>query len=154
MYKTPVRRHPQGVRGFTLIELMVVIVIIAILASIVAPKMIARTENAKRVAARAQIANFKTMLTAFRMDAGRYPTTEEGLDALIRKPPGYDGKYQEGGYLDSDEVPFDPWRNEYVYLSPGLQDPSGYDIESFGKDGEDGGDGDNKDIESWHLQED
>jgi len=141
-------------QAFTLIELMVVIAIIAILASIVGTRMVARMENAKRVAARNQIANFKSALIAFRIDAGRFPTTDEGLEALIKKPPGYDGKYQEGGYLDSDRVPLDPWGNEYVYVSPGLENPSEYDIESYGKDGQDGGDGDNADIESWHLQDD
>jgi len=154
MSRSSMRRFGRDATGFTLIELMVVIAIIAILASIVAPKMIARTENAKRAAARAQIASFKTALTAFRLDAGRYPATQEGLEALIRKPPGYDGKYQEGGYLDSNEVPPDPWGNRYIYISPGIEDPSGYDLESFGRDGADGGEGDNKDIESWNLQDD
>ena len=154
MSRSSMRRFGRDATGFTLIELMVVIAIIAILASIVAPKMIARTENAKRAAARAQIAYFKTALMAFRLDAGRYPATQEGLEALIRMPPGYDGKYQEGGYLDSNEVPPDPWGNRYIYISPGIEDPSGYDLESFGRDGADGGEGDNKDIESWNLQDD
>jgi general secretion pathway protein G len=154
MSKMRTRRCTRGVQGFTLIELMVVIAIIAILASIVAPRMVARTENAKRAAARAQIQNFKTALTTFRMDTGEYPTTRQGLQALVRRPSGYDGKYQEGGYLDSDAVPLDPWGNAYVYMSPGIHNPSEYDIESYGRDGRDGGDGDFKDIESWHLQED
>ena len=147
-------RHACSAAGFTLIELMVVVAIIAILASIVAPRLVRRTEDAKRQAARAQIAIFKTALTGFRLDTGNYPTTEQGLEALVRKPPGWDGKYQEGGYLDSKEVPLDPWRHEYVYVCPGIEDPTGYDVESFGRDGADGGEGDNKDIESWHLQDD
>jgi len=154
MSKISLKRADRDAAGFTLIELMVVIAIIAILASIVAPKMVARTENAKRAAARAQIANFKTALTGFRLDSGRYPTTEEGLEALVKKPPGYDKKYQEGGYMESKTVPLDPWGNKYVYICPGIQDPTGYDLESFGRDGADGGEGDNKDIESWNLQED
>ena len=154
MSNTRMRKFMRGTQGFTLIELMVVIAIIAILASIGAPRMVARTENAKRAAARAQILDFKTMLTMFRMDTGEYPTTRQGLEALIRRPSGYDGKYQEGGYLDSDTVPLDPWRNPYVYLCPGINNPSEYDIESYGRDGQDGGEGDNKDIESWHLQDD
>lgn len=154
MSKTRMRRCTRAVQGFTLIELMVVIAIIAILASIVAPRMGARTENAKRAAARAAILHFKTALTMFRMDTGEYPTTRQGPEALVKRPSGYDGKYQEGGYLDSDSVPLDPWRNPYVYLSPGINDPSGYDLESYGRDGQDGGEGDNKDIESWHLQDD
>jgi len=154
MSKTRMRSLTRDAQGFTLIELMVVIAIIAILASIVAPKMVARTENAKRAAARAQILNLKTALTTFRMDTGEYPTTRQGLEALIRRPSGYDGKYQEGGYLDSDSVPLDPWHNQYVYLCPGINNPTEYDLESYGRDGRDGGEGDNKDIESWHLQED
>ena len=149
------RRGPGcEANGFTLIELMVVVAIIAILASIVAPRMVQRAEKAKRAAARVQIANFKTALINFRMDTGDFPTTDQGLEALIKRPTGYDGKYQEGGYLDSDSVPLDPWRNRYVYICPGIHDRSGYDIESYGKDGADGGQGDDEDIESWHLQED
>jgi len=154
MSKISLKRADRDVAGFTLIELMVVIAIIAILASIVAPKMVARTENAKRAAAKSQILSFKMALTEFRLDTGRYPTTEEGLEALVKKPPGYDGKYQEGGYLDSNSVPLDPWGNKYVYICPGIHDPTGYDLESFGRDGADGGEGDNKDIESWNLQDD
>ena len=154
MSKVAMKEYEPGVRGFTLMELMVVIAIIAILASIVAPRMVARIENAKRAAARVQIVDFKTALTMFRTDTGEYPTTRQGLEALIRRPPGYEGKFQEGGYLDSKAVPVDPWGNPYVYVCPGLEDPSGYDLESYGRDGEDGGEGDNKDIESWHLQED
>lgn len=154
MFTSTMRRFGRHTQGFTLIELMVVIAIIAILASIVAPRMVGRAEKAKRAAARAQVANFKTALTAFRIDTGSYPTTEQGLEALVARPSGYDRKYQEGGYLDSDEVPLDPWANPYVYICPGIEDPSGYDLESYGRDGEDGGDGDNKDIESWHLQVD
>ncbi len=154
MLKSSMKRAGGGTKGFTLIELMVVVAIIAILASIVAPRMVQRAETAKRAAARVQIANFKTSLTTFRMDTGDYPSTAQGLKALIQRPSGYDGKYQAGGYLDSDAVPADPWRNRYVYICPGIHDPSGYDVESYAKDGEDGGDGDDKDIESWHLQED
>lgn len=154
MLKLSMKRAGGDSEGFTLIELMVVVAIIAILASIVAPRMVQRAETAKRAAARVQIANFKTSLTTFRMDTGDYPSTGQGLKALIQRPTGYDGKYQAGGYLDSDSVPLDPWRNRYVYICPGIHDPSGYDVESYGKDGEDGGQGDDKDIESWHLQED
>jgi general secretion pathway protein G len=109
---TSYRRRSGGeANGFTLIELMVVVAIIAILASIVAPRMVQRAEKAKRAAARVQIANFKTALINFRMDTGDFPTTDQGLEALIQRPTGFDGKYQEGGYLDSDSVPLDPWRS-------------------------------------------
>ena len=154
MLKLSMKRAGVDAQGFTLIELMVVVAIIANLASIVSPRMVQRAETAKRAAARAQIMNFKTALTTFHMDTGNYPTTAQGLKALIQRPTGYDGKYQAGGYLDSDAVPLDRWRNPYVYICPGIHDPSGYDIESYGKDGRGGGEGDDKDIESWHLQED
>jgi general secretion pathway protein G len=153
MLKPSMKKTGGDTAGFTLIELMVVVAIIAILASIVAPRMVQRAEKAKRAAAQVQIANLKTALFNFRIDTGDFPTTEQGLKALIRRPTGYDRKYQEGGYLDSDAVPLDPWGNKYIYISPGIHDPSGYDLESYGKDGEDGGQGDAKDIESWHLQE-
>jgi general secretion pathway protein G len=153
MYTRVLARYKRESVGFTLIELMVVVAIIAILASIVGTRMVRRVEDAKRTAARSQIGIFKTALTAFRMDAGRYPTTQEGLDALVKRPAGYEGKYQEGGYIDSNQVPPDPWAHRYIYVCPGIQNPSEYDIESYGKDGMDGGEGDNKDIESWHLQD-
>jgi len=139
-------------RGFTLVELMVVVAIIAILAAAVVPSMVGRTEKAKRSRAMADISAYKTALTAFYLDIGRYPTTEEGLEALIRPPGGIDAdKYQEGGYLDYSEIPKDPWGHEYVYVSPGTESGKGYDLESYGRDGRDGGTKDNADIESWRL---
>ncbi len=144
-------RRRDAERGFTMIELMVVIAIIAILASIVGPKLIGRTEKAKQAKAKAQISHFKTCLTAFYLDIGRYPTTEEGLDALITPPGGIDSdKYQEGGYLDSAQVPKDPWGKPYVYTSPGSHGQ--FDLVSYGRDGRQGGSGLDADIESWNLE--
>jgi len=138
--------------GFTLVELMVVVAIIAILAAAVVPSLVGRTEKAKRSRAMSDIAAFKTALLAFYLDCGRYPTTEEGLDALIRAPGGIDsGKYQEGGYLEYSQVPKDPWDNDYMYVSPGRESGKGYDLESYGRDGRDGGSKDDADIESWNL---
>jgi len=151
MCRVHLSRRRDAERGFTMIELMVVIAIIAILASIVGPKLIGRTEKAKQTKAKAQISHFKTCLMAFYLDVGRYPTTEEGLDALITAPGGIDGdKYQEGGYLDSSRVPEDPWGKPYVYTSPGSHGQ--FDLVSYGRDGRQGGSGLDADIESWNLE--
>ena len=145
-------RRRSAACGFTLVELMVVVAIIAILAAAVVPSLVGRTEKAKRSRAMADVSAFKTSLLAFYLDCGRYPTTEEGLDALIRAPGGIDSdKYQEGGYLEYSQLPKDPWGNDYVYVSPGSESGKGYDLESYGRDGRDGGTKDNADVESWNL---
>ncbi len=130
--------------GFTLIELLVVMVIIGLLAALVAPRFIRQEEKAKVKAARAQIELLGTALDTFRLDAGRYPTTQEGLEALRRKPGGLTG--WDGPYLKK-RVPMDPWRKPYIYRSPGQNGP--YDIISHGADGSPGGEGDDQDITSW-----
>ena len=130
--------------GFTLIELLVVMVIIGLLAALVAPRFIRQEEKAKVKAARAQIELLGTALDTFRLDAGRYPTTQEGLEALRLKPGGLTG--WDGPYLKK-RVPMDPWRKPYIYRSPGQNGP--YDIISHGADGSPGGEGDDQDITSW-----
>ncbi len=144
-------KRQSGEAGFTLIELMVVIVILGILAAFVAPKMIGRTEEAKSKAARVQISSFEAALSLYKLDNGSYPSTEQGLQALVEKPAvgSIPSHWKEGGYLEKNKVPRDPWGNEYVYLSPGIHDKD-YDIVSYGKDGEEGGSGNNADIESWN----
>ena len=138
-------------RGFTLIELMVVIAILGILATIVVPRMVGRVDKANQSKAMTEIKGFQTALEAFRLDIGRYPSSSEGLTALIRAPGGVDqDKYQKGGYLQAPEIPKDPWGHDYVYVSPGLHNED-YDIESYGKDGRDGGKGDDADVESWAM---
>ena len=142
----------QDNRGFTLIELMVVIIILGILAMWVAPKIMSRPEEAKQVKARLDIQNLETALKLYKLDNGVYPTTEQGLLALVEKPEsGILAKnWKEGGYLEKGKVPKDPWGNDFVYLSPGLK--GDFDIISYGLDGVPGGEGDNKDINNWDIE--
>lgn len=145
MRHEPARRAP----GFTLIEMLVVIVIIGVLAAVVAPRFFGRTDDAKIAAARAQISNFALALDAYQLDNGRYPTTDQGLKALVEKPssaPLPDN--WRGPYLSKKELPLDPWKNPYGYTCPGVHSPD-YDLFSGGKDGRLGGSGDNADIVNW-----
>jgi general secretion pathway protein G len=139
-------------RGFTLIELMVVIIILGILAMWVAPKIMSRPEEAKQVKARIDIQNLETALKLYKLDNGLYPTTEQGLQALVEKPETgvVPKKWKEGGYLEKGRVPSDPWGNDFVYLSPGLQ--GDFDIISYGSDGVPGGENENKDINNWEIE--
>lgn len=132
--------------GFTLIELMIVVVILGLLATIIMPKILDRPEQARRVKAKADIRSIQSMLALFKTDTGRFPTTSEGLQALVTNP-GLKN-YSREGYLD--RAPVDPWGNRYVYISPGLHSKD-YDLESYGKDGEDGGTDDDADVESWDI---
>jgi len=131
-------------QGFTLIELLVVIIIIGLLGALVAPKFFGKVSGARQKAAKAQIELFGTALDTFRLDVGRYPTTEEGLKALREKPSGVEG--WEGPYLPK-EIPSDPWGRLYVYRCPG--EHGEYDLISYGLDGVEGGEGENLDIVSW-----
>ena len=131
-------------KGFTLIELLVVMIIIGLLAALVGPRFIRQEEKAKVKAAKAQIELLSTALDTFRLDVGRYPTSQEGLEALRTQPGGVER--WDGPYLKK-EVPTDPWGKPYVYKSPGDHGP--FDILSYGADGTAGGDGNNRDITSW-----
>jgi general secretion pathway protein G len=139
-------------RGFTLIELMVVIVILSILAVWVAPKIMGRPEQAKQVKAKVDIQGLETALKLYKLDNGSYPTTEHGLEALVSPPDS--GKaaknWREGGYVEKGKIPKDPWGNDFVYLSPGTQ--GDYDIISYGADGEPGGEDYDKDITNWDTE--
>lgn len=138
--------------GFTLLELLVVVAIITILASVVGYNLMKEPGKAKVAAAKATITILKTNLQRYRLDHDRLPTQEQGLQALCTKPdrPPVPEAYPEGGYLDSMQVPLDPWKREYVYLSPG---PNGepFLIVSYGADGEEGGTDENADITSNDL---
>ena len=146
-------RYRTNERGFTLIEIMVVVVILGILASYVAVRYVGRTEEAKRTQARVQIESFGTALALYKMDNGAYPSTEQGLQALVEPPTvgQLPRKWKEGGYLQKKQVPKDPWGNDYVYISPGLHDE--YDLSSYGDDWVQGGEGEDKDVNSWAVEE-
>lgn len=136
--------------GFTLLELLVVILILGLLVAIVTPRILGRTDEAKRTAAQVQIKQLEGALDLYRLDNGFYPTTEQGLRALVEQPTTtpIPPKWREGGYLPS--VPQDPWGNAYVYLSPGTHGE--FDLLSYGADGEPGGEGKNADIHNWDLE--
>ena len=133
--------------GFTLIELLLVLVILAVLASVVVPKFTGRSEQARTTAARTEVGMMETALDLFEADNGRFPTTDEGLAALVTAPAN--APDWSGPYLKRNSVPTDPWGNEYVYRSPGSHNPRGYDLSSNGPDAREGG-GD--DIDNWSAQ--
>ena len=137
------RKRVRRRAGFTRSELLLVLVILAALAAIVTPKFAKRSEQARITSASTQISQFEVALDAFEIDVGRYPTTSEGLEALVKKPANAEGWQQ--AYLKRD-VPLDPWGNEYIYRYPGQYNEDGYDLYSYGPDGKQGG-GD--DITNW-----
>jgi general secretion pathway protein G len=138
------KRERRREEGFTLVEILIVVIIIGLLAALVGPKLFGKVSSAKLKAAKAQIELFGTALDAFRLDVGRYPTGEEGLKALREKPSGVDG--WQGPYLPK-EIPLDPWGRPYLYISPG--EHAEYDLISYGLDGVVGGEGENQDVVSW-----
>jgi len=150
--KAKIPRALRGNSGFSLIELMVVVIILGILAMYIGPKLMGRTEQAKEVQTRVQIEGLETALKLYKLDNGVYPTTEQGLQALVESPDAENvlQNWRKGGYLEKGKVPKDPWGNEFIYLSPGIQ--GDYDITSYGADGVPGGEDENKDINSWEIE--
>lgn len=138
--------------GFTLIELLVVLVIIGILAGYIGPKIMGHPEEAKRTKAALQIQSFETALKMYKLDNGVYPSTEQGIQALVAPPATgkLPPKWRDGGYLEKAKVPLDPWGNPFVYLSPGLN--GDFDLSSYGADGEAGGEGNAKDVNNWEIE--
>lgn len=147
-----VHRSPTASQGFTLIELLVVLVIIGILAGYVGPRIMGHPEEAKRTMASAQISALETAIESYKLDNGVYPSTEQGLQALVEAPSvgKLPKKWRKGGYMKKGKVPKDPWGNEYVYLSPGTH--TDFDIISYGADNESGGEDADQDINNWEIE--
>jgi general secretion pathway protein G len=135
--------------GFTLIEMLVVIVIIGVLAAIVAPRFFGKTDEAKVAAAKAQIEDLSMALNSYQLDTGDFPTTQQGLKALVKKPttPPVPDNWR-GPYMSKNTVPQDPWNHPYIYTCPGKHNPD-FDLMSYGKDGKEGGTGDAADITNY-----
>lgn len=139
----------NAARGFTLIELLVVITIIAILGALIVPKIMGRPDEARIIAAKQDIGSIMQALKMYKLDNMRYPTTEQGLQALVKKPAiaPIPPNWKSEGYLE--RLPQDPWKHAYQYLQPGLHGE--VDVMSFGADGVAGGEGNDADIGSWEL---
>lgn len=137
-------------RGFTLIEIMVVMVILGLLVAIVAPNIMGRSDEAKVTIAKTQLKNIQSALDLYRLDNSQYPSTQQGLEALVSKPSGSPEpkNWNPEGYMKN--VPEDPWGNEFQYVSPGTEGP--YDLYSYGSDGQEGGEGDAADLSVWQAR--
>lgn len=145
-------KYKANEKGFTLIEIMVVIIILGILATYTAVRLTGQTEEARRTQAKIQIETFNTALALYKLDNGIYPSTEQGLNALVEAPTigTLPRKWREGGYLEKKKIPLDPWKGEYVYISPGIH--GDFDITSYGNDNAPGGEGDNADVNNWEIE--
>jgi general secretion pathway protein G len=153
MSKTALRPHP-GIRsrGFTLIEIMVVVVIIGLLAAVIVPRVVSKVDDARVAKARQDIRAIQTALIEFRLDNFRYPTTDQGLKVLVQQPSDPTIKnWRQGGYLEQGSLK-DPWGNEYQYVYPGTHGQE-YDLYSFGRDGQEGGEGLDADIGNWNIDQ-
>jgi general secretion pathway protein G len=141
-------------RGFTLLELLVVIVILGILATFVGSRIMGKPEEARQTQARIQIQALENSLNMYRLDNGEYPSTEQGLKSLVEKPAvgNIPRKWRDGGYLDKPRLPKDPWGNDFIYLSPGMKNTNGFDLFSYGADGQSGGEGKDADIGNWENE--
>ena len=144
------RRIIHKNRGFTLLEILIVITIIGIIASALAVKIMVKPGEAKKLKSEMNIETLKGALKLYRLHNGFYPSTEQGLKALVEKPTSgrIPTKWQDGGYLEEGVIPRDPWDREYLYISPGLHN-KGFDLWTYGSDGEEGGEDEDADITSW-----
>ena len=141
--------HHRPQRGFTLIEIMVVVVILGILAALVAPNVIRRVDDARVTKAKQDIRAYETALNLYRMDNFRYPTTEQGLEALVKQPLDPNIRnWKQGGYIDGMKK--DPWGNDYAYIAPGTRGE--FDLYTLGADGQPGGEGPDADIGNWNIE--
>ena len=137
--------------GFTLIEIMAVVLIIGLLSGIVGVAIFRQVDRGRATAAKAQISNLESVLELYRMDNARFPTTEQGLEALVARPSSTPEprNYPEGGYMTKRRIPLDPWQNAYQYESPGQYNRGSFDLWSYGADGTPGGDGIDADLRNW-----
>ena len=146
---TEVSRAPRRARGFTLIEIMVVVIIIGLLAAVIVPQVISKVDEARVAKAKQDIQSLETALTMFRLDNSKYPTTDQGLAALTTQPTDPTIRHwRPGGYLQ--HVSKDPWGNDYQYVYPGTHGKE-YDLYSYGADGQEGGEGEDADVGNWNL---
>jgi general secretion pathway protein G len=141
------RHRARRAAGFTLIELLVVLLILGMIAGLAGPQVMNYLGESKSKAAKLQIEELSNSLDLFKMDAGRYPDTQEGLQALVQAPPSLGADQWRGPYLKKKTIPKDPWGRDYQYVAPGTH--GAFDIVSLGSDGKEGGDGDAKDVASW-----
>lgn len=147
------KKHRQNSQaGFTLIELMVVIIILGVLAGMIIPRVMGRPDEARQAKAKIQIESMESALKLYKLDNGGYPATEQGLQALVEAPTAGNlpKNWRQGGYLEKGKVPKDPWGNDFVYVSPGSH--GDFDLSCLGKDGEAGGEGVDKDINNWEIE--
>ncbi|MHB8810670.1 MAG: type II secretion system major pseudopilin GspG [Desulfobulbaceae bacterium] len=145
-------RRFYGSQGFTLIEIMVVMVILGILAGLIVPRIMDRPEEARRTKAAIQIQSIEQALKLYKLDNGEYPTTEQGLQALV-EPPSVGRlakRWRKDGYLDKGRIPKDPWGYDFVYIAPGLH--GDFDLMSYGPDGEPGGEDADADVNNWEIE--
>ena len=139
--------------GFTLIEVLVVVVILGILAGLVVPRIMDQPVKARQNAAKMQIESLETALRLFKLDNGFYPSTDQGLEALVQKPSTgrVPNRWRDGGYLEKSQLPKDPWGYDFVYISPGIKNRD-FDLASYGADGEAGGQEEDSDINNWDQE--